>query len=172
MMVLAQASSQAINLTAIIVALIGTAGAVLSFVQARQVRGEQRRMESRQAEAEAYERARKFDMETVESIRQEVARLQGLLTQEREANTELSKQVAALREIEHQLERFRRGLESERQVSQQLREYLNAMEERVRSMREHLSAYLAGTKDKDSLQAVVNNATTLLSDGPLKGTED
>lgn len=159
-------SGQTLNFTAIIVAAIGTVGAVLSYMQASKVRRDQRRMDTRSADAEAYERARKFDQETVESIRKEAERLRALLRDEQETNRELRRELSNLDEIEVQLGDFRRALESEKRVSNKLRDQVIRLEERIRMMREHLSDYIEGRTGEHVIQNIIEEADNLLTDGP------
>lgn len=141
-----EASGTAINLTAVIVASIGAIGAVLSFVQANSVRREQKKMEQRKVDAEAYERARKFDQEVVTGLRAEVERLEGRLQDEMERlrveqdkSAELEAQLEELGGLQDEIVSLRQDLDQERVVSDELRAKVRSLEERIARLRARLA---------------------------------
>lgn len=145
-MLAAEASASAVNLTAVIVAAIGAFGGVLSFFQASAVRREQRKMEQRKVDAEAYERARKFDQEVVTGLRAEVERLEGRLRDEvarlqaeQERNAELEAQLGELAELQDEISALREALEEEKGISDGLRRQVRELEGRMSRFRERLA---------------------------------
>lgn len=140
-MLLAQASGEAVNLTAIIVATIGAIGAVLSFIQANRVRRDQRGLESKRVDAEAYERARQFDKEVVERLQAEIGRLQERLREEQESADELRRQLAGLDELQREAAQLRQALEDEQTTTQGLREKIIDLETRIADLQARLVEY-------------------------------
>lgn len=149
-----EASNDVINFTAIIVAAIGAVGAVLSYIQANHVRREQRRMDTKKVDAEAYERARKFDKEVVESLRAEIDRLNKRLREEQEVVDELRRQLIALDDLQRQVVALREALDNEKSVSKALRDQVVALENRVMELKNQLARFTADHRSSDMPQGM------------------
>lgn len=126
------------NVTAIIVAFIGSLGALLSYRNSSIARREQARLDATKVDAAAYERARKIDQQVIDNLRSELDRLRREL-EKAEANEDaLRSQIGELRVLEIEVHRLRDTLSEEREVSDRLRLQVAALERRVARLIERL----------------------------------
>ncbi|WP_290630501.1 hypothetical protein [Aquisalimonas sp.] len=99
-----------LNVTAIIVALIGASAGVLAYLQAQAARREERRATAIERESDALDRARAVDDAIVARLEDELERLARLLDDSREENVALRQQVGALTHHVAGLERILTGV--------------------------------------------------------------
>lgn len=169
-------SGSSVNMTAVIVAAIGAVGGFLSYMQASAVRREQRKMDNRKVDAEAYDRARKFDQEVVESLRAEIERLnvrlkdeRERLEQERESATQLRQQLVVLDEFQGEVVSLRRALDSEKLVSQELRDQVVRLEGKIAQLMADVRSDIHDIDegiDEDMDEDIIDGHGELFDEGP------